>query len=529
MPASFILSIFLAFLVGAALQPLMKIIGKRKKAVNTTDTQIQRPETRSHGDGLNGKTERIPSSHPCNTSNRSHLESVVRSISAPLNAMVGNMELIEHSHFSEEQGKRWKAVRLASESMLKKVSDTLEYCKLENNRLPVEHMDFDACEMVARSISPFTSQARSKNVSIHMRCAQFPLRVRNDQFRISKILGHLLENSVQFTDEGCITVKVETETVDTDQHLLRLVVEDSGTGIPPELQERIFHPFVSSTGSDDNLGLGLAICQRLCNTLNASISVTSTPGSGSRFTMDFPCPPSPAVPPRNASHRDALKGHSTLFICSDKQWHDSIIPYLKHWGLQVEAYDDPGLVEISRIKTASCVVLFGTSCQWSATAENEIIAEAAYVIEGSESNPLEMKKAGRTMLISCFSLASLFKALEHAASASRPGAELAQALPSYTPTAPPAHVVEAFKKSLQTSLRNIRLSIDSENGAMVIQELHNLSGSLAVLHSPEFSRTCIDLENRIKMDGLATAMPELENLMRLLKIQLEENTFSMKF
>lgn len=527
MTASFLLSILLVLIVGAILVPVMKLIKKRKNAAYTSDKEIRHLESHKNGDRLNTQTEGFSSRH--SPSDHSHLETVVRGISAPLNAMIGNMELMEHSHFSEEQRKRWNAMRLASESMLKKVSDTLEYCKLENNRLLIEHMDFDACEMVARIISPFISQARSKNISIHMHCAQFPIRVRNDQIRISKILEHLLQNSLRFTDEGSIAVNIEAVSLDPDDHLLRMVVEDSGAGIPPELQGRIFNPFTSSTGRDENLGLGLAICKRLCDTLDASISVASTPGSGSRFTMEFPCGPSLAAHSRIASHRDALKGHRTIFICAAKQWQDSIILHLKHWGLEVEAYDDPGLVDLSRIKTASCVVFFGDAGQWSAKAENEIIAEAAYIIEGSESNPLEMKKSGRTILVSCFSLSSLFKAFELATRASRPDAELAQALPTRSPTAPPAHVVEAFKNSLQTSVRNIRLSIHSANGAMVIQELHNLSGSLAVLNSPELSRTCVDLENRIKMEGLSTSVPELENLMRLLEIQLDESTFSIKF
>lgn len=525
MPASFLISLFLAFIAGAALVPTMKLIKKRKNPRDTTAPAIVSGEIQENNNGKPGNTF---SDHPVSMADRSHLESVVRAISTPLNTMIGNMELIEQANFSEEQKNRWKAVRLASDSLLKKVSDTLEYCSLENHSLPVEHMDFDACEMAARSISPLIGKARSKNTSIHLRCAQFPLLLRNDQIRIAQILGHLLENSIQFTHEGSIMVRLECEMTDPDHQLLRMVVEDNGAGIPAELHEKIFNPFMSSTGRDDNIGLGLAICRRLCNRLNADISMASTADSGSRFTVEFPCRPI-AAHGGHILHRNALKGMSTLFICAAKEWHDSIIPHLRHWGLEVEAYHDPAQVDRSRAKTASCVVLFGASCQWSATAENEIIAEAAYIIEGNEENALELKKAGRTLLVSCYSLSSLFKAFEQVASSVPSGTEPSSLLPPYPSTLPPAHVVEAFKNSLQSSLRNIQLAIACENGVMVVQELHNLSGSLAVLHSPEFSRTCIALENRIKMEGLPSVIPGLEELMQLLKSHLEGNMFSMRF
>lgn len=513
------------FVIAAALVFITGIVKKRKNTKNTTDLKKFHTE-------ISGKSYKLNESEEGLTDDRSnrdtnhwepHLESAIRSISFPLNTMIGNMELIEQRDLSEDQRKRWKTVRLASDEILKKVSDTLDYCNLQMDRIAMERMDFDACEMVAKNIASFIKKAKSKNIKIHMRSAQFPIFVKSDQIRISQILGHVLENAIQFTNDGYIIVSIENETLDPDHRLLRIVVEDSGIGIPTELHEAIFNPFMSSIGHKGNMGLGLAICQRLCSKLDARISVASTPGSGSRFTMELPCSRSFAANPRNAAYRDALKAHSCLFICALKEWHHSIIPHLEYWGLKVEAYDDPGLVDISRVKNASCVVFFGTNDQWSAQAENEIIAEASCIIECNESNPLEIKKAGRTILLSAYSLASLFKAFELATSPLKPRMDTSHLLPSSSSTVPPEHVIEAFKRSLQTSLRNIQLSIISGNGAMVIQELHNLSGSLAAFNNPDFSRTCVQLEKRIKMEGLSPVTPALEELTRSLRSHVDHS------
>lgn len=522
MPASVLLSIFLMFVIAAALAFIMGIIKKRKNTENTADPRSSHPEIQENSYKLNDQQEEILASHIGNIDNwNPHLEQAIRSISTPLNTMIGNMELIEQLDLSEDQRKRWKAIRIASDEILKKVSDTLDYCNLEKKKNTMELMDFDACEMVAKNISSFIKKAKSKNIKIHMRSAQFPVFVNNDQVRVSQMLGHLLENAIQFTNDGYIIVSIENETLDPEHRLLRIVVEDSGIGIPEELHEEIFHPFMSSTAHEGSLGLGLAICKRLCSKLDAKISVSSTPDSGSRFAIEIPCSRSFAANPRNAAYRDALKGHSCIFICAVKDWHDSIIPHLEYWGLVVDAYYDPDVVDHSRIKNASCVVFFGSTDQWSAQAENEIIAEASCIIECNESNPLEIKKAGRTILLSTYSLASLFKAFELVASSLKPEVDSLYLLPSHASAVHPEHVIEAFKKSLQASLRNIQLSITSGNGAMVIQELHNLSGSFAAFNDPDFSRRCIQLEKRIKMEGLSPAIPAIKDLMQLLRRQLE--------
>lgn len=507
------------FVIAAALTFIMGIFKKEKTTDNTTDPGVLHPAVEKNGYSLNMNHEEACTDHSGTNTNDGHLhlEQAMRSISAPLNTMIGNMELIEQLDFSEDQRRRWKAVRIASDEILKKVFDTLDYCNLEKNKIFTDFMDFDACEMVARNISSVIKRAKSKNIQIHMRSAQFPVFVKNDQIKISQIVGHLLDNAIQFTHDGYIIVSIENKTTDTDHSLLRIVVEDSGIGIPAELHTSIFDPFMSSMGHEGNMGLGLAICKRLCSRLDAHLSVSSTPGSGSRFTMEVACRRSSSANPRTAAYRDALKGHSCLFVCAFKDWHTSIIPHLEYWGIKVQAYDDPGLIDLSHIRNVSCVVFFGATGQWSAQAENEIIAEAPYIIECNESNPLEIKKAGRTILLSTYSLSSLFKAFEHVASSLKPGTDLSHLLPSASSTFPPEHVIEAFKKSLQISLRNIQLSIISENGAMVIHELHNLSGSFATFNHPEFSKTCIQLEKRIKIEGLSPTIPAIEELTHLLE------------
>lgn len=522
MPTPVLLSIFLIFVIAAALAFITGIFKKSKTTDNTTDPGALHPEIGKNGYSLNMNHEEIRTDHSRDSTNDGHLhlEQAMRSISAPLNAMIGNMELIEQLDFSEDQRKRWKAVRIASDEILKKVSDALDYCNLEKNKIVTDCMDFDACEMVAKNISSVIQKAKSKNIKIHMRSAQFPVVVKNDQIKISQIVGHLLDNAIQFTHDGYIIVSIEYKTTDSDHSLLRVVVEDSGIGIPAELHPSIFDPFMSSTGHDGNMGLGLAICKRLCSRLDAHLSVSSTPGSGSRFTIEIPCSHSSSTNPGNAAYRDVFKGHRCVFICAVKDWHTSIIPHLEYWGIKVEAYDDPGLIDLSRISAASCVVFFGAPGQWSAQLENEIMAEAPCIMECNESNPLEIKKAGRTILLSTYSLTSLFKAFEHVASPPKPGTDLSRLLPSASSTFPPEHVIEVFQKSLQTSLGNIQLSIISDNGAMVIHELHNLAGSFATFNHPGFSKKCIQLEKRIKMEGLSPTIPAIEELMHLLKRDL---------
>jgi len=129
-----------------------------------------------------------------------------------------------------------------------------------------------------------------------------PRQILGDEGRLRQVLLNLLSNAVKFTSQG--TVSVEARTVDAGHRLL-LTVADTGIGMAPEMQQRIFESFVQADESIarrfGGTGPGLPICRQLLALMGGSISVESSPGRGSLFTVDLPCRPVVDTVPATAS------------------------------------------------------------------------------------------------------------------------------------------------------------------------------------------------------------------------------------
>ncbi|WP_280191987.1 ATP-binding protein [Delftia sp. PS-11] len=443
------------------------------------------------------------------------LNSVIRAISTPLSSMVGHMMLIDPSHLPPDQQERWQKIMNNSDALMRQISNITEFSdSMRNHRQTKDQMTFDASEIGAKSAAKFFNLAELQKTSVHVRCKQFPIIIHNDQKKIAQLLEHLLENSIQFTRNGKIIIQIEKYTSAPGQMALRVSVKDNGTGIAPGLHGQIFSPFMTTQGHDGHAGLGLALCQNLCKDLNANLWMTSAPEAGSNFIVEIPCEMLDSSDTEANSYQQFFAGHSVVFISPSLEHHDYIIPYLEHWGLNVASYLQPGQADIKHINDASCVIIFEGGSRWTANDENAVVAQSSWTIECNRSNPTTLITAGRSTLINSHSLGSLFKALQQATNS----ANNAWETPSTTSPkgSLSSHVIDAFRKSLYLSYQNIKSSIDSENTLAIIQELHNLAGSLSSLGMHEVSRKCVQLESVIKAEGLSANIQDIEYLLHII-------------
>ncbi len=142
--------------------------------------------------------------------------------------------------------------------------------------------------------------------------------LRDDALAIARITRNLLDNAIKYTESGLIMVRLETS-----HHSVRLIVQDSGAGIPAEEQRRIFEEFyqLDNPGRDysKGVGLGLAIVQRLCELINAQIAIESTPGKGSMFAVNFNSLVNEYIEPESDNNLNFKTIHnSTIFVVDDE-------------------------------------------------------------------------------------------------------------------------------------------------------------------------------------------------------------------
>jgi PAS domain S-box-containing protein len=208
----------------------------------------------------------------------------------PLNALMGNVFMLERSNLPEAHMRRLRVVRTSSENMLALLNRVLELSKAESAAFALAESSFALAPLVRDAAGAFAARAEEKGLRLDVTiAADVPETVIGDPIALRQILSNFIGNAVKFTERGSVSVSVRALEPATDAVTLKFMVIDTGIGIPADRVERIFEEFTQ--GSDDTAaryggsGLGLAIARKLLALYGSSIQVESAPGEGSAFSF----------------------------------------------------------------------------------------------------------------------------------------------------------------------------------------------------------------------------------------------------
>ena len=217
---------------------------------------------------------------------------VSHELRTPLNGVMGVLQLLDDGRLSEAQRRHLATAAASGETLIALVDAILEYARLEASTEALETRDFRLDQLIETAADLMRPQAFGKGLSFDLACdTTINTSVHGDPVRLNRILLNLIGNAIKFTPSGAISLSATSEQHD-DHALLRVVVRDTGIGIAPDMHERIFEDFVQA---DDSIarrfggtGLGLAIARRLTRLMRGELTVESTPGKGSTFTLEVP-------------------------------------------------------------------------------------------------------------------------------------------------------------------------------------------------------------------------------------------------
>ena len=213
------------------------------------------------------------------------LANMSHELRTPLTVVIGAAELLLETEHTPEQHESLEAIRRSGKLLLGLISDILDYSKIGSGKLELVAKHFDLWSALREVVDAFSSGARDKGISLELQVeGDVPRWVRADPLRIKQILMNLLSNAVRHTSEGGIRVVASTDQADESSARVRIVVEDTGSGISREVLPQLFQPFTQGKRSGPGgTGLGLAICKNLAQLMGGDLGVSSTRGVGSQF------------------------------------------------------------------------------------------------------------------------------------------------------------------------------------------------------------------------------------------------------
>lgn len=223
------------------------------------------------------------------------LAAVAHDLRTPISAILTGAEELERGDKTGSARQQVALITDAGLMMKDLLDDLLDHARLDAGRMSVESRDFDLRLLLSQTARLWAGPARAKGLRLRLEGARtLPRMVRGDAMRLRQVLNNLISNAMKFTDEGAITLRLNAWPDEHGAHVLLIDIEDTGAGMTPEQLRRLFTPFDQTTDGVaarfGGSGLGLAISRDLIELMGGRLTVRSTPGQGSIFTLSVILP-----------------------------------------------------------------------------------------------------------------------------------------------------------------------------------------------------------------------------------------------
>jgi|GEM_PF-6132556 len=222
------------------------------------------------------------------------LANMSHEIRTPMNAIIGFTQLLSQSDLRQQEAEWVEIVKNSGENLLALLNNILELSRIESGQIEINLVSCHLQDLFARTHGHWIDEANAKGIDLNFEIdPSVPPTIQTDESILRQIIFNLVSNAVKFTDQGGVTVKLDTfAPPGSSSAILRCSVADTGIGIDDQYHSRLFQKFTQGDGSlnrkHGGTGLGLALSQSLAQLLGGNLSFESRPNKGSIFYFDFP-------------------------------------------------------------------------------------------------------------------------------------------------------------------------------------------------------------------------------------------------
>jgi signal transduction histidine kinase/DNA-binding NarL/FixJ family response regulator/HPt (histidine-containing phosphotransfer) domain-containing protein len=469
------------------------------------------------------------------------LANMSHEIRTPMNGVLGMIELLSRTPLEEKQQRYLSTLQTSAGGLMSVLNDVLDFSKIEAGKMELRE---DTCRvrgLIDEVKELFAARAELRGVHINSVVeADVPTQVEADTERVRQVLSNLVGNAVKFTERGEITVRASVEEHKDQMLQLRFEVRDTGVGIEPALQGKLFEAFSQLDGSltrrHGGTGLGLAICKQLVVLMKGRIGVSSEPGQGSTFWFVLPLrrleshgnlelprgmSARPLAPPSSSNHGLTRK----ILVAEDNPINQEVIrEVLAELGYEAHIVEN-GLSALTALEQESFPLVL-MDCQMpeldgygaareirrreAGTRRIPLIAVTAHAFEGERQKALASGMDDYvTKPISATLLGEVIvrwwpqpgryeqESGERGASMKVPAAQVA-AKSETSPLDPNVRrssaVAKVFLKHVPEQIASIERAIRDADAATLRSAAHKLKGSCLAVGVPRMAELCGQLE-----------------------------------
>ncbi|QOT78061.1 response regulator [Cupriavidus basilensis] len=456
-------------------------------------------------------------------------------IRTPLNAMIGCLELMGRAPLSAGQRRRLEIVESSSASLLRIINDVLDVSKVEAGQLTFESIPLRCDQLLQNVRDTFAPLAEAKGLALA--CEISPGVAGyflGDPTRIRQVIANLVSNAIKFTESGQVVVRAAF-VQDNETSVVQFEIADTGIGIDSAVVPTLFALYTQADSSIHRryggTGLGLPLCQRIVEAAQGHISVSSTPGRGSTFTVRWPlqrteAPPQVAQAGRAAAAKasDAASAVESgngeppiqVLVAEDHPATRAMLAdQLEQLGIDATIVEDGGKALEALAQRQYDIVLTDIGMPVMdgyalASAIRQQYPGLPIVAMSAHSTPEQAQRSLEssisTVLVKPLPLAVLGRVLRSHAGRSAPkesdsGKTLPE-LPELPELPITPQICEAMHSATRQTMAAMTDALRAGNADAVLNALHSLSGGFALVGNATLAELCIGLQQLVRSEGL---------------------------